>query len=32
MEAGRNYLLELRGLTWMRPWTEALEEYARTLQ
>jgi len=32
MEAARNYLLELRGLTWMRPWTEALEEYARTLQ
>ena len=32
MEAARNYLLELRGLTWMRPWTEALEEYARTLR
>ena len=32
MEAARNYLLELRGLNWMRPWTEALEEYARTLE
>ena len=31
MEAARNYLLELRGLDWMRPWTEALKEYARTL-
>ena len=31
MEAGRNDQLERRGLNWMRPWTEALEEYARTL-
>jgi dTDP-4-dehydrorhamnose reductase len=27
MEAGRNYLLDLRALTWMRPWKEALAEY-----
>jgi dTDP-4-dehydrorhamnose reductase len=31
MEAARNYQLELRGLHWMRPWTEALEEYAHSL-
>jgi dTDP-4-dehydrorhamnose reductase len=27
MEGGRNLLLELRGLNWMRPWAQALEEY-----
>ncbi len=32
MEAARNYLLELRACFWMRPWTEALAEYAASLQ
>ena len=31
MEAARNYVLELRGCHWMRPWTEALDEYAASL-
>jgi dTDP-4-dehydrorhamnose reductase len=31
MEAGRNLNLELRGLDWMRPWCEALQEYVQTI-
>lgn len=30
MEAGRNYVLELRGGQWMRPWPEALQDYIET--
>jgi len=30
MEAGRNYVLELRGCQWMRPWAEALRAYIET--
>ncbi len=30
MEAGRNYLLELHGWNWMRPWQIALREYITT--
>lgn len=29
MEAARNLNLELRGLHWMRPWREALQEYVQ---
>ncbi|HSN74924.1 MAG TPA: dTDP-4-dehydrorhamnose reductase [Anaerolineae bacterium] len=29
MEAARNLNLELRGLNWMRPWREALQEYVQ---
>ncbi len=29
MEAGRNYMLELRGWNWMRPGMESLEEYIK---
>jgi len=32
MEAGRNYLLELRDCHWMRPCTAALEEYVGSLR
>jgi dTDP-4-dehydrorhamnose reductase len=31
MEAGRNLNLHLRGLHWMRPWREALQEYVQTV-
>jgi dTDP-4-dehydrorhamnose reductase len=31
MEAGYNLHLELLGLNWMRPWTEALREYVLEL-
>lgn len=31
MEAGRNEILESRGCHWMRPWTEALNEYVQSL-
>jgi dTDP-4-dehydrorhamnose reductase len=31
MEAARNYNLELRGMDYMRPWTEALKEYVETV-
>jgi len=30
MEAGRNLNLELRGLDWMRPWRQALQEYVQS--
>ncbi len=29
MEAIRNYMLQLLGLNWMRPWEEALEDYIK---
>jgi dTDP-4-dehydrorhamnose reductase len=32
MESGRNYQLELRGLSWMRPWEDALAEYIQELR
>ena len=31
MEAGRNLVLELRELDWMRPWREALQEYVQAM-
>ncbi len=31
MEAGRNYQLELRGWSWMRPWESALNEYVTSV-
>ncbi len=31
MEAGRNLNLELRGLHWMRPWREALQDYVQNV-
>ena len=29
MEAGRNYLLDLMGCNWMRPWRAALQDYVQ---
>jgi dTDP-4-dehydrorhamnose reductase len=31
MEAGRNYVLDLMGANWMRPWRTALQEYVQQL-
>lgn len=31
MEAGRNYLLDLSGCNWMRPWRAALQDYVQQL-
>lgn len=30
MEAGRNYMLELHRMSWMRPWESALTDYIRS--
>ena len=32
MEAGRNYLLDLQGCSWMRPWRAALQDYVGQLR